>query len=214
MGHCIGARPRGPPPVARIALIGHHPGMPNPALIVHGGAWDIPDAEVSDHREALAAALATGRERLRAGDPALDVVVAVIASLEDHPALDAGIGAVLNRAGGIQLDAGIMDGASRDFGAVVCARRIRHPIAAAAHLVRRGHRQCSLLAGADADAWAAAEGLETVDPETFILRNECQFFYETIPRWKDERVNRWFDTNLRYNDGDTIVMAMKMSIIV
>ena len=52
------------------------------------------------------------------------------------------------------------------------------------------------------------------DPETFILRNECQFFYSEIPRWKDQRVNEWFDKNLRYYEGDTIVMAMKMSIIV
>ena len=51
------------------------------------------------------------------------------------------------------------------------------------------------------------------DPETFILRDECQFFYADIPRWKDARVNEWFDKNLRYNEGDTIVMAVKMAII-
>jgi hypothetical protein len=51
------------------------------------------------------------------------------------------------------------------------------------------------------------------DPETFILRNECQFFYSDIPRWKDDRVNQWFDKNLRYYEGDTIVMVMKMDII-
>ena len=65
-------------------------------------------------------------------------------------------------------------------------------------------------------SFIANEFVPTVqfDPETFILRNECQFFYSDIPRWKDERVNRWFDTNLRYNEGDTIVIAVKMSIIM
>ncbi len=159
--------------------------MPNPALIVHGGAWDIPDAEVADHREALSAALAAGRDRLRAGAAALDAVVAVIEVLEDHPALDAGVGAVLNRTGGIQLDAGVMDGATRDFGALLCTRRVRHPIAAAAHLLRRGHRQCSVLAGADADAWAAGEGLDTVEPETFILPRE-RLRFETL-REREQR---------------------------
>lgn len=52
------------------------------------------------------------------------------------------------------------------------------------------------------------------DPETFILRDECQFFYSQIPRWKDQRVNDWFDKNLRYYQGDTIIMVMKMNIII
>lgn len=65
-------------------------------------------------------------------------------------------------------------------------------------------------------AFIAKEFVPTVhfDPETFILRNECQFFYSEIPRWKDDRVNQWFDRNLRYYEGDTIVMATKMNIIV
>lgn len=53
----------------------------------------------------------------------------------------------------------------------------------------------------------------TFEPETNILRNECQFFYSQIPRWKDDRVNQWFDKNLRYYEGDTIVMVMKMAIV-
>jgi len=53
-----------------------------------------------------------------------------------------------------------------------------------------------------------------LDPETLILRNECQFFYNETPRWKDARVNEWFDTNLRYREGDTIVMAVKMTIVI
>lgn len=52
------------------------------------------------------------------------------------------------------------------------------------------------------------------DPETFILRNECQFFYSEIPRWRDQRVNKWFDDNLRYYEGDTILMVVKMNIVM
>lgn len=65
-------------------------------------------------------------------------------------------------------------------------------------------------------AFIAKEFVPTVelDPETNILRNECQFFYSQIPRWKDQRVNDWFDKNLRYYQGDTIIMVMKMNIII
>lgn len=54
----------------------------------------------------------------------------------------------------------------------------------------------------------------TFDEDKFILRNECAFFYKDIPRWKDPKVNTWFDANVRYYEGDVIVMVMKMSSLV
>lgn len=143
-----------------------------PALVIHGGAWAIPDAEVDAHRDAMERALALGRARLDAGASALDVVVAVVSWLEDNPALDAGLGAVLNHDGEVELDAGIMDGATLDFGAVAAAQRIRHPIVAARTLLERGQRQASLLAGRGADRWAEAQGLEVVDPSFFVVERE------------------------------------------
>ena len=61
---------------------------------------------------------------------ALDAVEASVRSLEDDPALNAGLGAVLNRRGKIELDAGLADGATGRF-AGVAGVDVRHPISLA-----------------------------------------------------------------------------------
>jgi beta-aspartyl-peptidase (threonine type) len=69
------------------------------AMIVHGGAWDIPDELVDAHREACLAAVQAGWSALQAGDTALDAVEQAILVMEDHPDLDAGVRAFLNADG-------------------------------------------------------------------------------------------------------------------
>lgn len=63
-------------------------------------------------------------------DTALDLVERTILLLEDEPRLNAGFGAVLNRTGNIELDAGLVEGRTGRVGAVanVC---LRHPISLA-----------------------------------------------------------------------------------
>lgn len=146
------------------------------ALAVHGGAWAIPDAEVADHLDAMRRASALGKKLLEDGAPALEVVCSVVSQLEDHPALDAGYGAVLNQAGEIQLDAGIMEGSHGDFGAVAGVKRIRHPIRAAREVLEHGGRQASLLVGPGAEAWAQQRGLEMVEPCFFVVPRETARF--------------------------------------
>jgi beta-aspartyl-peptidase (threonine type) len=55
-------------------------------------------------------------------------VQAAIVALEDNPGFNAGTGAVLTSEGRAQLDAGIMDGAALDVGAVACVERVKNPI--------------------------------------------------------------------------------------
>jgi L-asparaginase / beta-aspartyl-peptidase len=103
---------------------------------------------------------------LAAGGAALDAVVAAVCVLEDDPNFNAGRGAALTIDGGVSLDAAVMDGRRRDAGAVAGLTRTRHPIAAArAVLADSPH---VLLAGPGADAFAAAQGLEQVDPAWFV----------------------------------------------
>src|SRR5262245_22267387 len=98
------------------------------ALIVHGGAGDIPDDEVTEHQAGCRQALAVGWAVLQAGGAALDAVEAAVRALEDAPIFDAGIGSVLNRDGDVELDAAMMDGASLRSGAVAAVRRVKNPI--------------------------------------------------------------------------------------
>ncbi|MCH8962865.1 MAG: isoaspartyl peptidase/L-asparaginase, partial [Bacteroidetes bacterium] len=51
-------------------------------LLVHGGAWDIPQDESEAHRDGLRQALARGRALLLEGASALDVVAETVAVLE------------------------------------------------------------------------------------------------------------------------------------
>jgi beta-aspartyl-peptidase (threonine type) len=100
-------------------------------LIVHGGAWDIPDDLVEAHKLGCKAALMEGWEVLTSGGHALDAVEAAIRVMEDDPHLNAGTGSVLNAEGRVQLDASIMEGAELRAGAVAAVETIKNPISLA-----------------------------------------------------------------------------------
>src|SRR5580704_8830588 len=99
----------------------YHPDH-RPALIVHGGTWNIPDHAVAECRAGCHAALTEGWRVLNEGGSAVASVEAAIRVLEDDPTFDAGRGSHLNRAGAIELDAIIMDGTTLNAGAVAAVR--------------------------------------------------------------------------------------------
>ncbi len=116
-------------------------------------------------RAGLHAALDAGAAILAAGGSALDAVAAAVAVLEDDAAFNAGRGAVFTAEGSVELDAAIMDGASRRAGAVARVTRTRHPVALARAVMERTPHV--MLAGVGADAFAVTTGLEQVDNEWF-----------------------------------------------
>ena len=87
-------------------------------LVVHGGAGQLRrlelDADADAHaRAALAAALDVGASILARGGAAVDAVEAAVRVLEDDPQFNAGRGAVFSAEGVNELDAAIMNGATR-----------------------------------------------------------------------------------------------------
>src|SRR6266404_8911171 len=82
----------------------------NPVLVVHGGAWAIPDDMVDAHRNGVSNAAAAGWRVLERGGSSLDAVEDAVAVMEDDETFDAGRGSFLNRDGKVQLDSLIMDG--------------------------------------------------------------------------------------------------------
>ncbi len=62
----------------------------NPILVVHGGAWAIPDDMVEAHLNGVRNAAAAGWRVLERGGPALDAVEESIVVLEDDETFDAG----------------------------------------------------------------------------------------------------------------------------
>ncbi|GAB4416272.1 MAG: isoaspartyl peptidase/L-asparaginase [Bacteroidia bacterium] len=148
-------------------------GQPTYALAIHGGAGTISREHLSPEQEAqyrasLEAALDTGAAILQAGGTALDAVEAVVRLLEDDSLFNAGRGAVLTHDETAELDASLMDGATRAAGAVAGVRTVRHPISAARKVMEASPHV--LLAREGAEAFAQAQGLEMVDNSYFITQ--------------------------------------------
>lgn len=139
------------------------------ALVVHGGAWDIPDDEVEPHLAGCRRALAAGWAALRHGATALDAVESAVRVMEDDPAFDAGVGSVLNRDGLVELDAAIMDGATLRSGAVAAVRGVRNPITLARRVLES---EVAVLVGQGAERFAEAVGVERCADEDLIVPRE------------------------------------------
>jgi beta-aspartyl-peptidase (threonine type) len=141
-----------------------------PSLIVHGGAWDIPDEAVDACNAGCERALAAGWSILNQGGSALDAVEAAIVVLEDEPIFDAGFGSHLTLDGHAECDAIIMDGATLRAGSVAALRHIRNPI----RLARQVLENCPhmMLVAEGAERFALKQGLELCAPEDLIAEAE------------------------------------------
>lgn len=144
---------------------------PQPILIVHGGAWDIPDAAVAACREGCRRALEAGWNALEKGGSAVDAVEAAIVVLEDDPIFDAGIGSHLNRDGVVQLDAILMRGDTLKAGAVSAVERVRNPIRLARAVMEKSEHM--MLVGRGAEQFAEENGLPLCDPKELIVEREA-----------------------------------------
>ncbi|MGH8480832.1 MAG: isoaspartyl peptidase/L-asparaginase family protein, partial [Nevskiaceae bacterium] len=107
-----------------------------------------------------------GTAWLREGRPALEVVERMVVLLEECPLFNAGIGAVLNRDGVPELDASIMDGATRACGAVAGVSRTKSPVQLARAVMEKSPHV--LFVGEGADALARELGLPGVTPDHFV----------------------------------------------
>lgn len=141
-----------------------------PVLLVHGGAWDIPDDMVEAHQRGVANALAAGYALLQQGAKALDAIEAAVAILEDDDTFDAGRGSFLTRDGRVQLDALLMDGSNLRAGGVACVERIRNPIHAARLVLDKSPHV--YFVGEGAEQFAAAHGIELIDNSELVLDRE------------------------------------------
>jgi beta-aspartyl-peptidase (threonine type) len=139
------------------------------SIAIHGGAGslgsDAPDAVRDGYLQGLETALTAGRDLLEGGASALDAVEQVIAILEDDARFNAGRGAVFNAAGGHELDASIMDGATLAGGGVAGVRTVKNPIRLARAVMEQTRHV--LLAGPGAEAFADTVGVERVEPSYF-----------------------------------------------
>ncbi len=143
---------------------------PKGVLVIHGGAGSItadrmPEDRRQAYEEKLKEALTAGYGVLEEGGSSLDAVVATVTVMEDSPLFNAARGAVLTSAGLVELDASIMDGASRKAGAVASVKRASSPIRLARAVMEQS--DYVLLVGDGADTFAREVGLKMVPNEHF-----------------------------------------------
>src|SRR5260370_15403157 len=116
--------------------------------------------------------LATGIALLRAGASALDAVEAAVRVVESNEAdHHVGVGGLPNLLGEVELDASIMDGATRQAGAVAAVTGVPHPISIATAVCDRLPEHVLLL-GAGAQRFADEAGIarrRTLTVETHHL---------------------------------------------
>src|SRR5207248_10827728 len=98
--------------------------------------------------------------------------VAAVRHMEDEPLLNAGVGACLNADGEVELDAGVMEGATLRAGGVACVRDVRHPVDLAADVMRDGRHV--LLSGTGASRFARDHALAMTDLSIFINNRKRQ----------------------------------------
>jgi len=180
---------------------------PRWSIAIHGGAGTMSRAAMTPeveqaHRDALAQARDAGAKVLAAGGSALDAVEAAIVILEDDPKFNAGRGAVFTYQGTNELDASIMDGATRAAGAVAAATHTKNPIRLARAVMEKGPHV--FLSGAGADEFSRENGLEQVDPDWFATPER----WRQLEELKAKKLG-WYDVDLKYGTVGAVAVDSK-----
>ena len=141
---------------------------PDWAFALHGGAGAVAGRDYRETEAHLAELAGACRERLAGNTPALDVVEFAVAEMESSGMYVAGKGSAPNTAGYVELDASIMDGASREAGAVAAIVGVVNPISVARGVLRATPHV--MLGGQGARVFAELEGFELVEnPDNYYV---------------------------------------------
>lgn len=146
-------------------------GSAKTAILIHGGAGGMSQDAMSEarqraYKEALRTALEEGHEVLQQGGHALDAVEAAITTMESDTIFNAGRGAVLTSQNTVELDAAIMDGQTRNAGALTGVKTVKHPIRLARTIMSESKHV--MMAQEGAETFAEEHGLQLVENEYFI----------------------------------------------
>lgn len=135
---------------------------------MHGGAGAVAGRDYAVVEQHLRQLTEAGKSRLEAGQAALDVVEFAVAEMESSGLYVAGKGSAPNTAGYVELDASIMDGASRAAGAVAAVVGVANPVSVARQVMQTTPHV--MLAGKGALAFARKHGLaEVSDPDAYYV---------------------------------------------
>ena len=162
------------------------PPEPQPvAIVVHGGAGSIEESRISgdrqqDYRAKLREELEAGHAVLESGGEAPDAVVAAIQVMQNSPLFNSARGAVFTHLGLVQLDASIMDGRTREAGAVAAVEHIADPIRLAQLVMNESPHVMLIAEGAE--EFALTQGMNLVPNSYFYTEERRRRFLRRIAR--------------------------------
>lgn len=189
---------------------------PDYALVIHGGAGTIlrehltPEKE-AEYTAALNAALDIGEAILKGGGNSLDAVEQTIMFLEDSPLFNAGKGAVFTHDGKNELDASLMDGATRNAGAIGGVTTVKNPIRAARAVMEQSEHV--MLTGEGAEAFAREQGLEIVPPEYFFTQNRWDALQRALQAEDKKSGARFPNPDYKYGTVGCVALDKQGNIV-
>ncbi|XP_035797374.1 isoaspartyl peptidase/L-asparaginase isoform X1 [Amphiprion ocellaris] len=139
-------------------------------LVVHGGAWAIPDELAKASVDGVKTAACEGFSVLKRGGSSLDAVEAAVRTLEDNTVFNAGHGAALNTDGEVELDAIVMDGRTLACGAVSSVQNIANPVSLARAVMEKTSHV--MLTSRGANQFAESIGVPTVPTDKLVTEYE------------------------------------------
>jgi L-asparaginase / beta-aspartyl-peptidase len=144
----------------------------HPTLLIHGGAWAIPEDMVEAHLAGVRHAVDAGWKVLEHGGSSIDAVEAAIVVMEDDETFDAGRGSFLTSDGRVQLDALMMDGGTLRAGGVGCVEHVHNAIRAARKVLEESPHV--YLVGQGAEAFAQEHGIDLCSNDELIIAREVE----------------------------------------
>jgi beta-aspartyl-peptidase (threonine type) len=147
----------------------------SPTLLIHGGAWAMPDDEIAAHEQGIANALDAGYAVLERGGSAVEAVEAAVVVMEDDETFDAGRGSFLTNDGRVQLDALLMNGADLRTGGVACVEHLPNPIKAARLVLEKSPHV--YFVGKGAERFATQHGMRLCDNMDLVIPREQERLY-------------------------------------
>ena len=160
---------------------------PKWGILIHTGAGNFTVESLGEReapmRAAMTAALSAGHAVLARGGSSLDAVEAAIVILEDSPHFNAGKGAVFTHIGTNELDSSIMDGRTRQAGAVAGLTHVKNPVRLARLVMEKSPHV--MMVGDGAEAFARDQGgIELVDEKYFYTERAWTLLQRALEQEK------------------------------
>ncbi|KAG8444870.1 hypothetical protein GDO86_009865 [Hymenochirus boettgeri] len=173
-----------------------------PVIVIHGGAWAIPDDLAQGSKIGVKNAAKCGYSVLVRGGSSLQAVESAVKMLEDDKHFDAGHGAVLNADGDVELDAIIMDGKKLATGAVSSIKNISNPISLARTILEKAN--CTMLTGKGANSFAEKMNIATVPRDELVTENAIHE-WEQYQKYK-QTVTHLFNTEKAHDTVGAVAL--------